>query len=441
MITRVGVVGPKDSVQIICDVGTEFRDRMVFMPFVYQDVEEARELIRNAEPGVDVWLFSGQAPYAIAKEYIQKQKAFFPQLNGSSLTKVLLEITYRDGLQLERVSFDTILNTYFNETCAELGLPCERVRLLSYTGYTPTAELIDYHYSLYTQGDVDACATFLSSVYEQLTARGIPVYRITPDRMTIRNMLELARHEGETLHFKKSQIAVQLIEVNGIDKLVRENKSLNELRRLELKLQEPILDYVEALAGAVVSLGNGKHMIFSTRGSFEENWSFPPATLMEKIYIVADLPPSIGIGFGATALAAERNAQLALFHAQKLGGLNAILINDEGQIEGPLQKPESLTFHYRTEDKEISERLKKAGVTITTYNKMIAVQKNLGQNSISAGEIAELLGMTQRNARRILSELEQQGFAELIGEEVPTNRGRPRKIYRIVRPDQLNKEE
>ncbi|MEM5591273.1 hypothetical protein AAHH67_05140 [Niallia circulans] len=39
--------------------------------------------------------------------------------------------------------------------------------------------------------------------------------------------------------------------------------------------------------------------------------------------------------------------------------------------------------------------------------------------------------MTPRNARRILTNLKEQGLAKIIGEEVPLTRGRPRKIYQI----------
>jgi len=109
----------------------------------------------------------------------------------------------------------------------------------------------------------------------------------------------------------------------------------------------------------------------------------------------------------------------------------AILVDSDGSIEGPLQQTKSISYGYWTEDKEISESLKKAGVSITTLNKIISVQKALGQNYISSTDMAEWMGMTQRNARRILSDLAEHNIIEQIGEETPTNRGRPRKIYRV----------
>ncbi len=135
--------------------------------------------------------------------------------------------------------------------------------------------------------------------------------------------------------------------------------------------------------------------------------------------------------FGVTALSAERNAQLALGHAKNHRDA-AILVDHDGSIEGPLRQTNSISYEYWTQDKEMSENLKKAGVSITTFNKIISVQKALGQKYISASMIAEWMGMTPRNARRILSDLAEHNIIELIGEETPTNRGRPRKIYRIL---------
>ncbi|MFM1652289.1 hypothetical protein ACI7RC_09325 [Brevibacillus sp. B_LB10_24] len=430
MIARVGAVGPKDSIELITEIGKEFQEEMTIIPMIYQKIEDTPNIIQQADGQIDIWVFSGQAPYAIARDLLHKQKMLYPQLNGSSLTKVLLELVYRDRWRLDRVSFDTFLPKHLQETCTELGLPYGHIHLLSYPGYKPSQELAAFHSALYRDEKVDACATCISSVYEALKAEGIPVYRITPNRMTIRSMLNLARTAGETLHFKKSQIAVMLIELSGLETLIGENKSAYDVSRLHLRLQDTILDYVEEVSGSFISLGNGKYLIFSTRGAIEGNPDAHASMLLERIAFLTDLETNIGIGYGVTALAAERNAQLALLHSQKTGSC-AILVDDEGRIEGPLEQPDSISFTYRTDDMEMSGLLKKAGVAITTYAKLQAVQKHLGKHSLSAPEVAEFLGMTKRNARRILTDLAAHGLAELIGEEAPTNRGRPRKIYRI----------
>jgi hypothetical protein len=431
MKIRVGAVGPKDSVNLIGDIAKEFSDHMVIVPFTYNSVEETAEIIQKGKLQVDVWLFSGQAPYAIAKEHQITQKAFFPPLNGSSLTKILLEISYKDRRMLERLSFDTIPGKDINETFAELGLPYEGLHLYSYSGYKPTNELVSFHSSLFQNHMVDACVTCLHSVHQELKRLGIPVYRISPTRMIIRQTLNLARQQGETLHFKKSQIAVQFVQIGEMEKLIVENRVSYDVHRLNLQLQEAILDYTEAISGSFVSLGNGKYIIFSTRGSIEDQNGYHPSVLLEKISLITNLTTNIGIGYGETSLAAEQNAQLALIHARNYGGFCCFLVDHSGSIKGPLQQPDSIVFDYRTDNKELSDKLKKAGVTITTFNKLLSVQKNISQNSITSANISEWLKMTQRNANRILNDLEQQGLAVIIGEESPVSRGRPRKIFRV----------
>lgn len=431
MKTRLGIVGPKDSVDLICGIAEEFNDRIISIPFTYANVEETAEIIRDRENLVDVWLFSGQAPYAIANEAPLRLKGFFPQLNGSSLTKVLLDISYKDHKKLDHLSFDTIPANEIYETFSELHLPVDGLQLFPYAGYKPTDELTSFHYNLYKNDRVKACVTCIHSVYEELKSLRVPVYRITPTKMIIRQMIIQACQQNETVHFKKSQIAVLIIQINEMNKLIGENTISYKGHRSNLKLQEFVIDFTEAMSGSFVLLGNGKFMIFSTRGSFEKYNKYHTTSFLDKITVMTESTANIGIGYGTTSLGAEQNAYLALNHARNQGGNSTILVDEDRSIEGPLQKSNSITYSYRTDNKEINNYLTKAGVNISTFNKIQYVQNNLGHNSISAANIAEWLNMTQRNARRILTNLEKQSLAEVVGEETPTTRGRPRKIYRV----------
>jgi hypothetical protein len=431
MKTKLGIVGPRDSVNLICELARDFDDQVIIIPYIYTHVDETVGIVQDGENEVDVWLFSGQVPYAIANEQKLSHKSFYPQLNGSSLAKVLLDISYKDQKKLDRISLDTVPSDEIYETFNELHLPTEGLHLLPYTGYKPLNEIIAFHFDLYNKQKVDVCVTYIHSVYKELKERGVPVYRITPTRMIIRQTIQSACQEGETLHFKKSQISVFIIQIYDMNKLIGENETSYKIHRLNLKLQELILDYTESIFASFVSLGNGKFIIFSTRGSFENQLKYHPSLLIEKIIFMTELSTNIGIGYGTTSLGAEQNAHLALYHAKNHGENCTILVNENGSIEGPLQKPNSVTYDYRTENKEISDKLKKAGVNISTFNKILYIQKQLDKSTISAANVAEWLGMTQRNARRILSDLEKQGLAQEIGEETPSTRGRPRKVYQV----------
>jgi hypothetical protein len=426
--TRVGIVGPKDTVQLMSEVAEAYKDQLELIPFVYQHAEETTNIVEENQALVDLWIFSGVTPYTLAKKSTSKQPFFYLILNESSLMKALIKISYKDKLDINKVSIDLLEEHSIFETYGDLKIPSENIHWYKYLGFTPIQEIRDYHLNLYQKGKVSVCITCLSVVYEQLRAKGVPVYRITPTRANIRSTINAALQYWQTAHLKYSQIAVMLIKIDNTENIESPHVLSYDLHRLNLELQSAILSFSETISGSFISLGIGTYMIFSTRGSLQEVQSIH---LLDQLALITDLPSNIGIGYGDTSLAAEENSRLALHHAQNHGTYCAFSVDNNGIVKGPLTENESISFGFRNENKEMGEKLKESGVSITTFNKMMAVQKNLGKNTVTASEISEWLKMTQRNARRILTDLTKVGIAEEVGEEAPTTRGRPRKIYQV----------
>lgn len=431
MKNRIGIVGPQDSVDLITEVAKELDDRIIIIPLVYTNLEDTKEIIIQNKNKVDVWFFSGQAPFAIAGRYIKKKSGFFPSLNGSSLTKVLLDISYKDKKSLQRLSFDTIPINEVLETFSELDLPTKGLKLFPYSGYKPTDELVNYHYQLYKKQEVECCITGIHSVYKKLKAMNVPTYRLTPTIMAIRETLLIATQRSEIIQFQSSQISILILQVYEVNKLISDNSISFDAHRLSLKLQEIVIEFTEKIQGSFIQQGIEKFIIFSTRGILEDQNKREVFNLLDKIKLVTNLPANLGIGYGITVFEAEQNAYLALNHANDIGG-NAIMLADEkGLIKGPLQNENHISFNRRINNEEVLTNLKQAGVNVTTFTKVLAIQEKLKQDSISANELAKWLGMTQRNARRILGDLEKNGLAEIVGEESPGTRGRPRRIFKV----------
>ncbi|MGG1674291.1 hypothetical protein ACIFOT_00940 [Neobacillus sp. NRS-1170] len=438
MKPRAGLIGPDDYIRLTSEIATEFSDRLQPVPFIYRDTEEAAEIIRNNQHLVDFWILTGPALYNSYQKSGVNQPYYLFKLDGASLTKTLVEIGYNDKKNVETVSIDMLTKRDVYETFRDLGIPSNEVHVHEYTNETPVSNLLSFHQQLYRTGRVDLCVTCLRSIYDQLRKENIPAYRVTPTRSNIRETLSSAVQQWETLHFKQSQIAAILVKVEGIEKKDVHNMGTYDLHRLHLEIQAAVLNFAESISGSFVSVGTGIFVIFSTRGSVEETEK-PISSLLEKLALITDMPSNIGIGYGDTALSAEENARLAINHAQNYDSFCAFLVDDNGTIEGPLKEQESITYQYRTENKEISEKLKHSGVTITTFNKILSVQKRMGNGSITTSQIAEWLKMTPRNALRILTGLVEQGIAEIIGDEAPTAKGRPRKIYRVSNVLQENR--
>ncbi|MED1471014.1 hypothetical protein [Bacillus salipaludis] len=430
MKPRAGIVGPSDFVQLICDIAVEYNDQIEAIPFTYQNMEEVTNIMQQNQHRTDLWIFAGPGLYNAAQQSGTNQPFFFLGLDGASLTKTLVEIGYKDGASLERVSIDMLTERDVIETYRDLGISSDQVYVHEYLHDTPHEDLLAFHQKLFNNGKVNLCVTCLYSIYETLRSQGMPVYRVTPTRSNIRETLKKAIQQWEMLHFKQSQIASLLIQIQRMEKKSDFHTVSYDLHRLNLELQSAVLNFSESISGSFMSIGVGTFMIFSTRGSLHDSRQQIPS-LLEELALITDLPANIGIGYGDSALAAEENARLALNHALNYGSFSAFLVDTNGTIEGPLKEGENITYSYRTDNKEMSDKLKDSGITITTFNKIISVQKRLGTNSITAANIADWLKMTPRNARRILNGLVEQGIAEIIGEEAPTSKGRPRKIYYV----------
>lgn len=425
-----GIVGPQDNITLICKIAEEYTDKLDYISFVYQNADETTTIVENNQNLVDIWIFSGVTPYVFAKKSTSQQPFFYLELNGSSLTNELIKIKYKDHKNLNNVSIDLLEKHDIYETFHDLDLHYDNLYLYEYPGFTNMEEIITFHESLFNDGKVEVCITCLNYVFEHLKTKDIPVYRVTPTRANIRQIINTALQQWETLHFKHSQIATILIKVEDMDKNRNHNTIPYDLHRLNLELQSAVINFSESIFGSFVTLGVGAFLIFSTRGSLIETGR-QVGDLLEKLALITDLPSNVGISYGDTALTAEENGRLALNHAQNYESFCAFLVKDDGIIEGPLTEQERISFSFRTENKEFSEKLKQCGVTITTFNKILSVQKRIGNHSLTASIIAEWLKMTPRNARRILNSLVEQGIAEIIGEEAPTSKGRPRKIYRV----------
>ncbi|MBD2861458.1 helix-turn-helix domain-containing protein [Paenibacillus oceani] len=430
MKTHIGLVGPYDALQSVQEVAREFQDRIHLHPFVYNNFEELSNIVEANNDMTDIWVFTGITAFHMATNSSFSRGKLLIQSGGSSLMKQLFQIS-RDNLNPERVSIDTLPDNDCRETFLEMGLSADELYTFPANGAMSMPDCVNFHLSLYTDKKVDACITHHIHVFNELCKQGIPSYRLLPTRMSIRQALHLACQQGETNFFRKSQIAVVIITVKNMHD---ENPHYYESYQLKLKIEEHILHYAQQVSGTLITVDNHKFMITTARGAVEQSEDHPPHLLLNQIKLLTDSEVHCGIGYGTNGRNAVQHASLALYHAAKTQGNSAIIVDERSTITSSPRNKENWAFSYRTENTELIERLKKEGVTISTYNKLVAMQDTLGI-ALSASNVAESLNMTYRNANRILLGLERSGLVQVSGQEAPTSVGRPRKLYRITAHD------
>ena len=259
---------------------------------------------------------------------------------------------------------------------------------------------------------------------------GVPAFRIWPTRSDIRTTLAIAINAFEAQRFKGSQLAIQHIAIDDYDDIVRASTSY-DVKRIELRLYQILVGYAEKLRGSIVLRGDGQYTLYSTRGILEElTDGFTVMPILEEIIRDVTVKVSGGIGFGATAYLAEENAFKALGIAKQKGKGLWMVVTDDQQAIGPLSSAIHLKYSVRADEATYKQFADKLNISITTANKLLAAIDKLERDTIGADDLALYLAITPRSARRLLTTLVDQGFAEVAGEEMLA-KGRPRKLYKI----------
>lgn len=213
--------------------------------------------------------------------------------------------------------------------------------------------------------------------------------------------------------------------------LVKEAFSTDEVYKVELKMTEKLLNYAKKVHGSLKQAGPGRYVIFSTWGLLcEITDHFTTLPDLEELQDISKEMVTCGIGVGQTVYEAEVNAGTAFLHAKESGKGSWMVMFDEKTISGPLGRREQITYSYGSERLQTISR--QTSISVTTLSKLESIMRKIGKREIDAQELAKHMQILPRSARRILTDLEEKELAQLVAEETPNPRGRPRKIYRIL---------
>ncbi|WP_397541194.1 MULTISPECIES: helix-turn-helix domain-containing protein [Rossellomorea] len=433
MMIKIGVIGPDDSIQRINHVATHF-DNIELMNFPYHGVNEIEEILEKNRGLVDQWFFSGQSPfyYALEKGWITEKEGSFPPLHGSSFFGALLEAQMKEQTLLNKISIDTISKEEIETAVQFHSFDQLEISTYPYEGYRSADELVDYHRSLYEKGEIETAITCIQSVQKRLTEAGIPCYRVVPTNLSIRMILQYLLERAQSRKYQKSQIAIVGIEVIYSTQTLDESHFSYKMKHQELDLKRNLLDIAQKINGSMVQLGDGLFFVYTTRGELdlhEKESVF--TTLTQEVKAHTDLDIRVGLGFGVTVLEAEHHVRLAFQHARKHESSIVISVNEDKTVTEILPSSESITYALNNLGNEWKEVFKEASVSSAIVSKILSLSRHYDKEEITSQDLSRWLKSTERNGRRILTEMERIGIVEISGEEQSGGRGRPRKLYRF----------
>jgi hypothetical protein len=428
---KVGVIGPNSSVERIINIGKEYELTMDFIAYPYIDFQDTERIVLAYNHYVDVWFFSSQISYMIAKNTLNSgEKLVYIQHTESGIYKSLLHMGYYQAEFLNRVSIDELTTSHLEQALKQIDFAPKEIYVKTFGINSNTQELIDFHIDLWRHEKTIGALTCFEAVYLSLKKAGVPTYRISTTDMEIRQALRILEEKTRTFYFKDTQIAVQIFEIEHFDRILEKVKSSYQLQYLELRLKGTLLKFCEQLDGSLLEKGNGRYIIFSSRGAIEREIR----VLQDTIYQLSeesDTTVTVGIGYGVTVHSAEINAQRAIQLSKEKSEHGIVIIQEDGTMTQSVGEEGELSFSYRINDKDFLNKLKKVKISVKNYNKLYALIKRMNWSNFTIKDLATHLYWDERNARRIVVSLCEVNLAEHIGEESYSSRGRPSKMYRL----------
>ncbi|MGE7687843.1 hypothetical protein ACQKMI_01390 [Lysinibacillus sp. NPDC097214] len=430
---KIGLVGLKASIDQIVDLADEYKHELEFISLPYEEINEIEKIIVEHEWHVHAWFFSGPIPYEIAKRKLGTDKIMVHvPATESGLYKAILEMIYEQGQIIEKLSIDTMTaNNISKEAMSKLTMNIPKIYTKMFDLDVDTNELLNFHLNLWGEGKTEGALTCFPSVCVALREQGIPAYKMSMSTMEIQQSLRALSEKVKTSYFKDTQIGVEIIEVEYFNKVAEEMKTPYNLQYLELRLKEMLIQLGEKINGSFSDKGNGRYMIFSSRGAIEREIGTLEDTV-QRLAFEADTTVAVGIGFGETAYSAEINAFRAIQHSKAMKKREIVIVQEDGLIvESPGKKGE-LHYSSRTQNELLIEKLKQGNISVKTYKKIVALIQKMGWSDFTTKDLATHLEMTERNVRRIVTDMCKVDLARCIGQETYATRGRPTKIYRLL---------
>jgi hypothetical protein len=413
LTTKIAVIGSREFINKILPIANQVSE-ITIEPYVYQQPQEAAELVKNMTP-CDAVFFSGALPYYFSRKVLENLKlpTFILTQDEISVAASLLSITNNKQIPLTRISIDLFDTTIINNVLAASDSKINPNHIFDFKrqildGSFDLEKIVQFHCSLWKQGVIDTALTSVHAVYHRLKALGIPVTSMADPQVSIIRGLQTAKDQAVLFKSKAAQVAVGYLS-------------------LQYQEQDQIGQLAHLLNAYVQPLNNNLYVLYSTQGEmdrnrlndFLENW---------KSAIL------VGLGYGATMKEADQHAKIALRFAEKeLSAKSGYILTEDKELVGPFPF-EHKQHSLKNDHPELLLIAKATKLSPANLSKILEFSRTWPSHQFTAADLADYLQITRRSTERIIKKLVDTGYAKVTGEEMVYLQGRPRAIYELNIP-------
>ncbi len=428
---KIGCIGPSDSMEVIREVVTQYYPGIILTPYVENKISQAFKPVDHCQAENQGILFTGIGVQesAKAKGDVTLPHEHIPR-GGYSLIRTLWDMQNTDP-GIRRISIDVVDKDIIKDTIRELGIGFTKIHSMPFALNLEERIYQDRHIYLYNQGKVDALISGFGAVYENLKLKKLPVFRLYPSRIQIRERLDKLLDKITAMSLKQAGIAVQIIHLSGGRQSIARQNAIHEYDNLKKQgeFYLELLEYVRSLQGSLFHLGN-EFIIYSTRGTVRTRIHTAHFQSLLEWGEKRNIIIASGIGLGITAFEAEKSARKALASASAQKASCVFLVNQD-RIQGPLGNEKELAYSMKTSAPRDLNMADKIGIAPGYLAKIRALMAKTGKDTFDAHDLARCLGISQRAARRILKKFTDSGHGHIKGKETAGQAGRPKHLMQL----------
>ncbi|MEK4710228.1 transcriptional regulator [Bacillus sp. FSL R10-2780] len=418
MMIKIAVVGSKEFMENLLPIAHKLEE-IEIDPYIYLHPAESSEILKRLKP-CDVIFFSGALPYYMAKEIREQLRipSTYLQQDETTVASSLLSIIYHQSIQPHKISIDLVDRSFITNVFHDIGLK-ETPQVMDYENMLWSNDeiksIIDFHLAKYQSGEVDLALTSIHAVYDELQKIGIPSERMIDPTQSIIHGLKDAKIKAELAKSHSATVGACIISFIEL-----QESSLEKLNVISKELR-----------GSFKQVDEMTFILYTTRGDIE---SSTKTNTIDRLFTNIEGAVSIGFGYGKTVNEAEQNAKIAQGFAKN----NPIerrfyILTSDKELFGPFPK-EQRVQSLKNDNPELMKIAKETKLSPANLSKIIQFSQSHPSLKFTAADLSEYLQVTRRSTERLLKKLVDYRYANICGEEMPYQQGRPRAIYELNLP-------
>lgn len=425
----IGIIGPLFSSTKIKDCLKGIDPQMEIKLYNREKVKDTLEVISDCENECDAILFTGCAVSEYVKKHYNIKKPYdFVSRGGTSIVKALWKIRL-DNANFDKISIDVIENEVLEDIIKDFSIEPTSLYSNPFSKQTNEVQAIQWHEDLYNQGKTDVMITGFTDVYNTLKKKGYPVYRLEPTIPLIKVAYKQLKSRYDLNKAQYSQIAVEIISFSD-NKNDIEYYYSNMIKKSDM--DKFIIDYVRSIQGSLFPFGRNEYIIFANKGAIYDKDNYNKLLALSKDIKNIGLSLNIGLGIGTTSYQAETNARKALMKSIDSKSSHIYMVDEDDTMIGPLGEEGELHYSLKVSDEKLIQISENTGLSCESIVKIMALSETRKSNIYDSKELADLLDLSERSARRILQKIVTSNLGRVIAKETSNGKGRPKNLTEIL---------